>query len=76
MWECGKTLLAVGVETLMQPRGNPEGWQSAVADANVLQQRRVSEPDDEQATLNSQIIETDRWRMFKTRFQILPVCES
>lgn len=32
MWECGKT---VGVETLKRPWVNTEGWQSAVADADV-----------------------------------------
>lgn len=36
MWECGKTVLTIGVETLMQSWGNTEGWQSAVADVNVL----------------------------------------
>ena len=36
MRECGKTVLAIGVETLMQSWGNTEGWQSAVADVNVL----------------------------------------
>lgn len=36
MWECGKIIPAVCAAALMQAGGNTEGWQSAVADANVL----------------------------------------